>query len=88
MLPHNPCKYAGMIGASVPSTILSIPRLKPCICPVRVSDPSGKMQTTSPRCTASFAARSDSMIARGPAVALIGITPMIFASQLSERFSA
>ncbi len=57
-----------MMGTSVPSTILSMPRLKGRMLPVREIAPSAKMQTMWPAAISRRAARIDSALSRGPVV--------------------
>ena len=73
MLPQTPCRWIGMIGASVPRTMYSKPRRKGSNMPVRVSWPSAKMQTTSPFRMASLAVRRAWSISRGRSSEEIGM---------------
>ena len=60
-----------MIGAPVPRWISRTPGLNDCSCPERVMPPSGKMQTSSPFCSAARAVSMASRAALG--VLRIGI---------------
>ena len=71
----------------MPSTIRSSPFWNGPICPVRVSEPSAKMQTSSPFLTASFAVWSDRSNAFGPPAAWEIDTPAVF-DQVTEHVPA
>jgi hypothetical protein len=56
MLSQRPPRWTGTIGASIPLIIASNPRLNGSSSPVRLMEPSAKMQITSPRSSSLRAA--------------------------------
>ena len=65
MLPQRRSRLTGMIGASSPLMIRSSPRLKGSIPPVRVIEPSAKMQMICPWRNCSRASSIDSATRSG-----------------------
>ena len=87
MLPHTPSRYTGTMGHRTPDAIRSSPRLNLSRFPVRLIDPSAKMQTTWPRPISRPAISNDCAISSGESLAATGIACIMRKNQLSPFHS-